>query len=46
MAMWYDEEIAASAIRVSLGLTTTEAEVRAFAEAWIEHYRRRRAQAA
>lgn len=46
MAMGYDEEMAASAIRVSLGPTTTEAEVRAFADTWIEHYRRRRAQAA
>ncbi len=46
MAMGHDDEMAASAIRVSLGPTTTEAEVRAFAEAWTEHYRRRRAQAA
>jgi cysteine desulfurase len=46
MAMGYDEEMASSAIRVSLGLTTTEAEVMAFAEAWIEHYRRRKARAA
>lgn len=46
MAMGMDEEMAASAIRVSLGPTTTEAEVRAFADTWIEHYRRRRAQAA
>jgi cysteine desulfurase len=45
-AMGYDEEMASSAIRVSLGPTTREAEVMAFAETWIERYRRRRARAA
>jgi len=46
MAMGFDEEMASSAIRVFMGPTTTEAEVMAFAEAWIERYRRRRARAA
>ena len=46
LAMGFDEEIAASAIRVSMGPTTTEAEVMAFAYTWIEHYRRRNARAA
>jgi len=46
MAMGYDEVTASSAIRVSMGPTTTEAEVMAFADAWIEHYRRRRERAA
>ena len=41
MAMGFDEETAGSAIRVSFGPTTTEAEVMAFAEAWIAAYRRR-----
>lgn len=45
-AMGHDEETAASAIRVSLGPTTTGAEVRAFADRWIDLYRRRRARAA
>ncbi len=44
--MGHDEEMAASAIRVSLGPTTTEAEVRAFADRWIDLYRRRKARAA
>jgi cysteine desulfurase len=46
LAMGYDEETAGSAIRVSMGPTTTEAEVMAFADTWIEHYHRRRARAA
>jgi cysteine desulfurase len=46
MAMGVDEETAASAIRVSLGPTTTQAEVMAFADTWIEFYRRRNARAA
>ena len=46
MAMGFDEETAASAIRVSLGPTTTQAEVMAFADTWIEFYRRRKARAA
>jgi cysteine desulfurase len=45
-AMGHDAETARSAIRVSMGPTTTEAEVRAFADTWIERYRRRRARAA
>jgi cysteine desulfurase len=39
-------EAAASSVRVSLGPTTTEAEVLAFATAWERHYRRFRAKAA
>ena len=46
MAMGFDEETASSAIRVSVGPTTTEAEVMAFADAWIAAYRRRAARAA
>ncbi len=41
LAMTGDEELARSAIRVSMGPTTTEAEVMAFADTWIEHYTRR-----
>ncbi len=41
LAMTGDEELARSAIRVSIGPTTTEEEVMAFADAWIEHYTRR-----
>ena len=46
MAMGHDETTASSAIRVSMGPTTTEAEVMAFADTWIGQYRRRRARAA
>ena len=46
MAMGFDEETAASAIRVSIGPATSEAEVMAFADTWIEFYRRRKARAA
>jgi cysteine desulfurase len=46
LAMGFDEETAASAIRISMGPTTTEAEVAGFADRWIEHYRRRRQRAA
>lgn len=46
LAMGYDDVTASSAIRVSMGPTTTEAEVRAFADTWIEHYRRRRSRVA
>ena len=46
LAMGFDEVTASSAIRVSIGPTTTEAEVMGFADAWIEHYRRRRERAA
>jgi len=45
-AMGHDEEAAGSAIRVSVGPTTTEADVMAFAEAWGTEFRRRRAHAA
>lgn len=45
-AMGFDERTAASALRVSLGPTTTEAEVEAFADAWIDCYRRRNSRAA
>ncbi len=44
-AMGYDETTASSAVRVSMGPTTTEAEVMAFAETWTDFYRRRRAAA-
>jgi cysteine desulfurase len=45
-AMGFDEAAAACAIRVSLGPETTEAEVRAFAEAWGAAHDRFRARAA
>lgn len=41
-AMGFSDEEAASALRVSLGPATTEAEVMAFADAWDALYRRRR----
>jgi cysteine desulfurase len=46
LAMGFDEETASSAIRVSMGPTTTEAEIAAFADAWIDHYQRRKRRAA
>ena len=46
LAMGFDETTASSAIRVSMGPTTTEAEVMAFADTWIEQYRKRRSRAA
>lgn len=46
LAMGFDEITASSAIRVSMGPTTTEAEVLAFADAWKNAYRRRKARAA
>ncbi|MEM6887707.1 MAG: aminotransferase class V-fold PLP-dependent enzyme [Pseudomonadota bacterium] len=46
LAMGYDEAVASSAIRVSLGLETTEEEVRRFAAAWLEKERKFRARAA
>ena len=46
LAMGFDEVTASSAIRVSMGPTTTEAEVMAFADAWIDRYRRRTSRAA
>lgn len=45
-AMGYDDETASSAIRVSLGLETTEEDVLRFAEAWLEKERKFRARAA
>ena len=45
-AMGYDEITASSAIRVSMGPTTTEAEITAFADAWIQSYRRWKQRAA
>ncbi|MCV2869931.1 cysteine desulfurase [Defluviimonas sp. WL0002] len=45
-AMGYDETAAASAIRVSIGVTTTMDEVDRFAEAWIAARARQRARAA
>ena len=46
LAMGFDEVTASSAIRVSMGPVTTEAEVMAFADAWIDHFRRRKSRAA
>lgn len=45
-AMGYDSELAGSAIRVSLGVETTEDEVSRFAETWSSAYRKMRARAA
>jgi cysteine desulfurase len=45
-AMGFDEATAGSAIRVSIGPATKEAEVRAFAVAWGEKFRRFRAKSA
>lgn len=45
-AMGHDEVTAASAIRVSLGLETTEDEVLRFAESWAAHHAKFRARAA
>ncbi|MDC3363441.1 aminotransferase class V-fold PLP-dependent enzyme, partial [Planktomarina temperata] len=39
-AMGYDEDVASSAIRVSLGLETTEDEVQQFAKVWLAAYER------
>ena len=46
MAGGVEEETAAWAIRVSIGPASSEAEVMAFADTWIEFYRRRKARAA
>ena len=46
LAIGFDETTASSAIRVSLGPTNTEAEVRAFADAWEAAYTRWKARAA
>lgn len=45
-AMGFDSLTASSAIRVSMGPTTTPAEVTAFADTWIDYYRRFKARAA
>lgn len=45
-AMGYSEAESASAVRVSLGLNTTEAEVLKFAEAWLSAYDKQLARAA
>jgi cysteine desulfurase len=45
-AMGYDDTTAAGALRVSLGLDTTEEEVQRFCAAWIDKYQRHRARAA
>ena len=45
-AMGYGPEVAGSAVRVSLGATTTEAEVLRFADAWAAAYRKRGTRAA
>ena len=45
-AMGFDEGIAASAIRVSLGPETTEENVLRFAETWLEKEKKHRARAA
>ncbi len=45
-AMGYDEETASSAIRVSLGLETTEQDVQRFAAAWLDKEKKHRARAA
>jgi len=45
-ATGFDDATAGGAIRVSLGPATTEADVRAFCDAWLTHYRRREARAA
>jgi cysteine desulfurase len=45
-AMGLDDRTAASAIRVSLGPTTTQAQVRAFVDAWVREHERFRRKAA
>ncbi|KAJ55374.1 aminotransferase [Actibacterium mucosum KCTC 23349] len=45
-AMGYEADVARCAIRVSLGLETTEDDVLRFAEAWLAQYRKFRARAA
>ena len=46
LAMGFDEITASSAIRVSIGPTTTKAELEGFASAWVSAYRRWKAKAA
>jgi len=45
-AMGYDAEVASSAVRVSLGLQSTEAEIMAFVRAWSDRCHRIRARVA
>ncbi|MEQ9693269.1 aminotransferase class V-fold PLP-dependent enzyme [Shimia sp. SDUM112013] len=45
-AMGYDEQVAAGAIRVSLGPETTKQDVMGFADRWLTQYRKHRARAA
>jgi cysteine desulfurase len=45
-AMGYDDELAACAIRVSLGLSNTEDDVLRFAEAWLQKLKKHEARAA
>ncbi|WP_136441295.1 cysteine desulfurase family protein [Pacificoceanicola onchidii] len=45
-AMGYDDAVASSAIRVSLGPSTTKEEVLRFADVWAEKYRKHRARGA
>jgi cysteine desulfurase len=45
-AMGHDEDVASSAIRISLGPTTTEDEVCGFATAWLRQYEKFHARAA
>ena len=45
-AMGFGEEVATSAIRVSIGATTARAELDGFAAAWLRHYEKFRARAA
>jgi cysteine desulfurase len=45
-AMGFDDAVAGSAIRVSLGPVTTEDEVRGFAEAWVRQHEKFRRKAA
>ena len=45
-AMGYDDVTASSAIRVSLGLKTTETDIARFCDAWLAEYQRYKARAA
>ena len=45
-AMGYDDEAAASALRVSLGIQTRRDDVLAFAKVWLDTYRKKRSRAA
>jgi cysteine desulfurase len=45
-AMGFDDEAAASALRVSLGIQTRHDDVLAFAKVWLDTYRKKRSRAA